>query len=156
MTSITTEIARIQHLTPKELRDKYLEVFGEPTRSANKDYLLKRIAWRIQANAEGDLPERARKRAAELARDADLRLNPPRADEHQDEPYVPAPQPGMPMPGTVLRRDYKGRIILVTVLDKGFEFEGESFRSLSAIAKHVTGAHWNGRLFFGLTGKVQS
>ena len=156
MTSIANEIARIQNLTPKELRDKYLELFGEPTRSCNKSYLIKRIAWRMQANAEGDLPERARKRAAELARDSDLRLNQPRVDEHQDEPYVAAPVPGMPMPGTVLRRDYKGRIILVTVLDKGFEFEGESFRSLSAVAKHVTGAHWNGRLFFGLTGKVQS
>ena len=151
MTNIATQIARLQHLTPKELRDRYLEVFGESTRSCNKDYLLKRIAWRLQANAEGDLPERVRKRAAELARDSDLRLNPPRADDHQDEPYVSAPQPGLPMPGTVLRRDYKGRTILVTVLEKGFEFEGEFFRSLSAIAKHVTGAHWNGRLFFGLT-----
>ena len=61
----------------------------------------------------------------------------------------------LPMPGTVLRRDYKGRTILVTVLDRGFEFEGEFFRSLSAVAQHITGAHWNGRLFFGLTGKGQ-
>lgn len=156
MKNIAAQIARLQHLTPKELRDKYLEVFGEPTRSANKDYLRKRLAWRMQSNAEGDLPERARKRAAELARDSDLRLNPPRTDVPQDEPYVPAPQPGLPMPGTVLRRDYKGRTILVTVLEKGFEFEGESFRSLSAIAKHVTGSHWNGRLFFGLSGKEKA
>ena len=78
MTSIATEIARIQHLTTRELQDKYLELFGEPTRSCNKSYLIKRNAWRMQANAEGDLPERARKRAAELARDADLRLNQPR------------------------------------------------------------------------------
>ncbi len=156
MKNIAAQIARLQHMTPKELREQYFTEYGEPSRSGNRDYLLKRIAWRMQANAEGDLPDRARKRAAELARDADLRLNPPRPVEHQDESYVAAPVPGMPMPGTVLRRDYKGRIILVTVQDKGFEFEGESFRSLSAIAKHVTGAHWNGRLFFGLTGKVQS
>ena len=156
MKNIAARIARLQQLTPKELREQYLTVYGEPSRSGNKSYLLKRIAWRMQANAEGDLPERARKRAAELARDSDLRLNPPRIDEHQDEPYVSAPQPGLPMPGTMLRRNYKGRTILVTVLDRGFEFEGESFRSLSAIAKHVTGSHWNGRLFFGLSGKVQS
>ncbi len=156
MKNIAARIARLQHMTPKELREQYLTVYGEPSRSGNRDYLLKRIAWRMQANAEGDLPERVRKRAAELARDSDQRLNPPRPVEHRDEPSVPAPQPGMPMPGTLLRRDYKGRTILVTVLDKGFEFEGEFFRSLSAIAKHVTGAHWNGRLFFGLSGKVQS
>ena len=156
MKNITARIAQLQHLTPKELREQYLTVYGEPSRSGNRDYLLKRIAWRMQANAEGDLPERARKRAAELARDSDLRLNPPRAEEHQDEPNGPAPTPGLPMPGTVLRRDYKGRIILVTVLDKGFEFEEEFFRSLSAIAKHITGAHWNGRLFFGLTGKEKA
>ena len=102
------------------------------------------------------MPDRARKRATELARDADLRLNPPRTDVRQDEPYVPAPQSGLPMSGTIMRRDYKGRTILVTVLDKGFEFEGESFRSLSAVAQAVTGSHWNGRLFFGLTGKEKS
>ena len=156
MKNIAAQIARLQRMTPKELREQYLTEYGEPSRSGNKSYLLKRVAWRMQSNAEGDLPERARKRAAELARDSDLRLNPPRPVEHRDEPYVPAPQPGMPMPGTVLRRDYKGRTILVTVLEKGFEFEGESFRSLSAIAKHITGSHWNGRLFFGLSGKVQS
>lgn len=156
MKNIAARIARLQHMTPKELREQYLTEYGEPSRSGNRDYLTKRLAWRMQANAEGDLPERARKRAVELARDSDLRLNPPRTDEHQPELSVPAPQPGLPMPGTILRRDYKGRTILVTVLDKGFEFEGEFFRSLSAIAKHVTGAHWNGRLFFGLSGKVQS
>ena len=156
MKNIAARIARLQQLTPKELREQYLTVYGESSRSGNKSYLLKRIAWRMQANAEGDLPERARKRASELARDADLRLNPPQVDVHQDETYVSAPQPGLPMPGTMLRRDYKGRTILVAVLDKGFEFEGEYFRSLSAIAKHITGSHWNGRLFFGFTGKEQS
>ena len=156
MKNIAAQIARLQRMTPKELREQYLTEYGEPSRSGNKSYLLKRVAWRMQSNAEGDLPERARKRAAELARDSDLRLNPPRPVEHRDEPYVSAPQPGLPMPGAMLRRDYKGRTILVTVLEKGFEFEGESFRSLSAIAKHITGSHWNGRLFFGFTGKEQS
>ncbi len=156
MKSIATQIARLQHLTPMELRDKYLTVFGEPSRSGNKSYLVKRIAWRVQANAEGGIPERAHKRAVELARDADLRLNPPRADQSCDEPPPPNRAPGQPMPGTVLRRDYKGRTILVTVLDRGFEFEGQSYRSLSAVARAVTGSHWNGRLFFGLTGKGAS
>jgi hypothetical protein len=50
----------------------------------------------------------------------------------------------------VITRDYKGRKLLVSVLDDGFEFEGRKFRSLSAIAKEVTGSHWNGVHFFGL------
>lgn len=56
----------------------------------------------------------------------------------------------LPKPGDVLSRNYKGRAVTVRVLEKGFEFEGRQFRSLSAIAKTVTGAHWNGLLFFGL------
>ena len=56
----------------------------------------------------------------------------------------------LPIPGTVLTRKYRGRLIEVTVLPKGFEWEGEVYRSLSAVAKAVTGSHWNGFLFFGL------
>ncbi len=56
----------------------------------------------------------------------------------------------LPPPGQWLRREYKGCEILVQVLEKGFEFDGKHYRSLSAIAKAVTGAHWNGHLFFGL------
>jgi hypothetical protein len=60
-----------------QLRQRYAEVFGEPTNAAHKTWLAKRIAWRLQASAEGDLSERARQRAAALANDADLRLSPP-------------------------------------------------------------------------------
>src|SRR6059058_1682379 len=70
-TSIEQTIACLGRMTPAQLRDKYLEVFGEPSRSGNRGFLFKRIAWRIQANAEGGLSERARRRAEELARDAD-------------------------------------------------------------------------------------
>ena len=56
----------------------------------------------------------------------------------------------LPRPGDVLSRRYKGRDVTVRVLESGFEFEGRRFRSLTAVAKAVTGAHWNGLLFFGL------
>ncbi len=65
-------------MTPTQLREKYVEVFGEATVTKNRTWLVRRIAWRLQALAEGDLSERARDRAAELARDADLRVLPPR------------------------------------------------------------------------------
>jgi hypothetical protein len=158
--NIAREVAALKRMTVKELRGQYVEVFGEATRSGNKDFLWKRIAWRMQANAEGGLTERARRRAEELANDADLRLRRP--------PDKPAPSPasttrkakvdfgdraGELMPGTVLTRPYRGRTITVTVLGDGFEFEGDVYRSLSAVAKTVTGSHWNGRYFFGLKGR---
>ena len=59
----------------------------------------------------------------------------------------------MPLPGTILRREYKGRTIKVAVLDNGFEYEGDIYRSLSAVAKVVTGTHWNGYHFFNLARK---
>jgi len=154
--NIAREVAALKRMTVKELRGRYVEVFGEATRSGNKDWLWKRIAWRMQANAEGGLTERALRRAEELANDADLRLRRP--------PDRPASSPasttrtakvdfgdraGELMPGTILTRPYKGRTITVTVLDNGFEFEGDVYRSLSAVAKAVTGSHWNGNYFFG-------
>ncbi len=85
-TNIVREVAAIRQMTVKELRGRYLEVFGEPARSGNRDWLWKRIAWRMQANVDGDLTERARQRAEELANDADLRMrrppDPPRPRWH--------------------------------------------------------------------------
>lgn len=75
--NIAKEVAVLGRMTVKDLRAKHIEVFGEATRSGNKDWLRKRIAWRMQANAHGDLSERARRRADELANDADLRLRRP-------------------------------------------------------------------------------
>ena len=77
-TKLFHEIQGLSRMTVGELRDKYVEVFGEQSRSFHKDFLRKRIAWRIQALAEGGLSERAKRRAAELANDADLRIRTPR------------------------------------------------------------------------------
>ena len=81
--NIAKEVAALGRLTVKDLRTKHVEVFGEATRSGNKDWLRKRIAWRIQANASGDLSERARRRAEELANDADLRTTAPKVKADQ-------------------------------------------------------------------------
>jgi hypothetical protein len=77
--NLVNEIAALKRLTVGQLRQRFAEVFGEATQASNRIWLVKRIAWRMQARAEGDLSERARRRAAELARDADLRLNPPQS-----------------------------------------------------------------------------
>jgi hypothetical protein len=75
--NIVNEVATLQRLSVGQLRQRFAELFGETTKASNRTWLIKRIAWRMQALAEGDLSERARRRAAQLARDADLRLNPP-------------------------------------------------------------------------------
>lgn len=157
------EILGLSRMTVGELRDKYLDVFGEETRSFHKEFLRKRIAWRMQALAEGDLSERARRRAEELANDADLRLRMPRdpakhgsAEEkaRTTTGRLVSRDPRLPLPGTLLARRFKDRDIVVNVLDDDFEFEGRRYKSLSAIAREVTGARWNGYLFFGLSGGI--
>jgi hypothetical protein len=75
--NIEMQVAALQGMTLADLRETYHEVFGEETRSRHKDFLRKRIAWRLQANEEGDLSERAKRRAAELANDADIRVRVP-------------------------------------------------------------------------------
>src|ERR1035441_1488540 len=79
--SVLKEIEGLRRLTVGGLRDKYREVFGEESRSNHKDFLFRRIAWRLQANAEGGLSERARRRALEIANDADLRIRAPKDRE---------------------------------------------------------------------------
>jgi hypothetical protein len=154
---ITNEVAVMERMTINELRAKFAEAFGEPTNGRHKQWLIKRIAWRLQANAEGDLSERALRRAMELANDAELRVTAPREPKlapnaEQRTITVSAKiQPSVALfPTMVLRREYQGRMILVTVLKEGFEFEGERYKSLTAITKVITGKHWNGHHFFGL------
>src|SRR5262249_5313889 len=118
-----------------------------------------RIAYRLQVLAEGDLSERARRRAAELANDADLRLIPPRerngaavvAEECTAVVELPIqPDNRLPPPGTMLTRDYKGVSVQVQVLPKGFLYQDQVYKSLSAVAKAITGSHCNGFAFFHL------
>ena len=165
MTTDATQclIEELEDLTVGQLRDRYAAVFGEPTRSGNRQWLLRRVAWRLQALAEGDLSDRARRRAAELARDADIRLRPPAdrgpalgADVRTVTGKVATRSDDrLPIPGGELTRTFKGTEYRVTVLQDGFEYDGTIYRSLSAVATAITGSHWNGYHFFGLTGPMK-
>ena len=157
--AVWAEIEDLRRLSMRALRAKYQELFGVATRSSNRQFLLRRVAWRLQVRAEGDLTERARRRAAELADDADIRLrapkefatelsakSPPSAVPHRfgrDRPLPPV--------GTVLTRHYRGQAIVVHVRANGFEYQGRHYHSLSAIARQVTGTRWNGLVFFHVT-----
>ena len=163
--SADVQLEALTTMTVTQLRARYLEVFGEPTKSGNKQWLYRRVAWRIQALAYGGLSERARHRAAELANDADIRVQAPRAIVLQrpsntnarvltmSGKIVASSDTRLPPPGSVLRRTWKNVDHEVTVLPTGFEYRGARYRSLSAIATAITGSHWKGFGFFGLIGK---
>jgi hypothetical protein len=157
--AVLAAIQELRSLNVIALRRKYQKVFGEESRSANKQFLYRRIAWRLQANSEGGLSERALRRAAAIVDDSDLRIRAPKG-------FLAGQVPGaapmvidrsqsqrdwrLPAPGTLLTRRLDDRQIVVKVLEDGFEFELRRYRSLSAIAREVTGTRWNGLLFFGL------
>ena len=158
--AILIEIENLRRTTLAGLRAKYREVFQEETRSRHREHLFRRIAWRLQALADGDLTERARGRAQEIVRDADLRMIAPpdfftvngeqirttRGDRNRREQ-----DSRLPLPGALLTRKWKGRTLLVEVLKDGFRYENRHYSSLSAIATAITGTRWNGLTFFGLT-----
>ena len=161
--NIEKEIATLERMTVGQLQDQFVEVFGEPVRSRHKKYLIRRIASRLQANAEGGLSERAQRRAEDLANVADVRVTPPRTTDPDDRlsratsksiGVRAAADPRLPNVGSQIIRKYKGRTITVTALADGFEHRGERYRSLTAVAKAITGSHINGFRFFGLEGRA--
>ena len=159
--NIDREVAQMRRMTIGELKTKFVEVCGEEPRSRNKQWLIKRLAWKLQARDYGGLSKAALRRAKEIADMcdlSDLRLTAPR--ESKVAASVVAAMTTstpldsrLPMPGTVITRKYKGRTLCVQVLADEFQFEGERFKSLSAVARRITGSAWNGYLFFGLTKK---
>jgi len=151
------DIQRISRTDPARLRELHRELFGCDHPVPNPGYLRRKITWQLQAQAEGGLPEAARERALAIARNVQLRgraraaadrgrTTPDRAVTTQ---IAPMHDPRLPMPGSFLVKDFKGRTIVVKVLDDGFEYDNRRFASLSAIAREITGTRWNGFLFFG-------
>jgi hypothetical protein len=160
--STLREIEELREAPLSRLREKHRELFGEEPRSKHKDQLFRRMAWRLQALAEGGLSEPAIRRADAIANEADLRIRPPAGMEDAHALMRAGSAGGrsrsrydrrIPSPGTILSRDFGGETITAKVLLKGFEYQGRCYRSLSAIACEVTGTRWNGLAFFGLTGK---
>jgi len=154
--TIAQELASLGQLATSALRARYLTLFGYEPLTGNRAWLVKRLGWRLQVQAEGDLSERARRRARELANDADLRLSPPPSATIHATPRRRASDkstsrdPRLPAVGQVLVRRYKGQMIRVQVVAQGFEYAGALYPSLSAVAKAITGCHWNGFHFFNL------
>ena len=151
--SLAAQVQALQTMTVRELRLEWEKVFGKPTKQRHRTYLWKRLARRLQ---QDQLPKLSPEEEAKVAEYRELiRQLPPERwfrGKQQSRPKTKKTvcDHRTPPPGSVVSRDYKGEEVIVKVLNDGFEYAGQVFRSLSAIAKEVTGTTWNGPAFFGL------
>ena len=151
--NIPNLINRLPQLSTAELAAEYERLYGRKPRYRNPVWMRKRIAYQVQVAAYGGLSGPARAELERLAADIQLPDAPTRANVREHKPKKPK---GHLRAGTTLQREWHGTSIRVEVLPDGFVYEGTHFKSLSAVAKHVTGQHWSGPRFFGLTRRSKS
>ena len=136
--STLSKITMLPKKSPQELNQLWRTLFNADPPQAGKDYLVRRLAYRVQELAHGGVSEAA---ASIL-------------DGLKPGKLMPGKQPKAesvtPAPGARLIREWNGVEYVVSVLDDGFEYNGCKYKSLSSIAKAITGTHWSGPLFFGL------
>jgi len=140
--TVAAQVRILQGMTVAQLQQRWFEVFGEPTRQRDREQMWKRLARKLQGDSEEAMIDQVCRRK-------------PRAKSplpRQRKARRPLRDRRLPPPGSAINRRYKGHEITVKVLDKGFEHQGQVYRSLSAVAREITGTNWNGYLFFGLTG----
>lgn len=144
------EILALNGKPIKELRAKYQKLFGEgKSIPGNKKFLIKRIAYKLQEFKYGGLSQEAKEKVGTLIKKFDP-INNKTATPAPKSGHKPTKDRRLPIPGTVITKVYKGKKLEVKVLENGFEYKGTVYRSLSGIAKDITGNGWNGFLFFGL------
>ncbi len=149
MKTITEAIAELRSMTVPELTARYEQLFGRPPRVKHREHLWRRCAWKIQEQRFGGLSKVAKRRLEELIGEIDLPLgDQQRTVSGRLNGHV---RPADHTVGTVFTRTWHGRDVRAVAVEGGYEYDGVVYRSLSAVAKAVTGSHWNGRLFFNLT-----
>ena len=136
--STLSEIATLPQKSPQELNLLWRKLFNADPPQAGKDYLVRRLAYRVQELSHGGVSSAA---ATILDGLKQGKLLPGKQ---------PKPEDVAPAPGARLIREWQGVEHVVSVLDSGFEYNGCKYRSLSSVAKAITGTHWSGPLFFGL------
>lgn len=145
-----------------ELRDRYHGLSSRKVSIKCKRWYIKRILWNMQASSAGDISEESRLLAKQIAADRPLRKSILRLREKVDTGdaatsrtvstvLTPQVDRRIPEPGASLVKTYKGQTIRVVVRSSGFEFNGEQYKSLTAIARAITGQRRiNGFQFFNL------
>ena len=144
--SVLKQVADLERASTADLQDRWRQLIGTEPPRYNREFLVKRLAYRIQELAYGGLSEATRQRMTKALEQAGL-------DElgGAGTRRKPAGQGhNLPVAGTRLVREWNGGRYEVTVVHGGFEYAGRRYRSLTAITKAITGTHWNGPAFFGL------
>ena len=155
---LSAEIAGLKELDLEGLRKRWRKLFRAAAPPHLPKYLLFRVlAYRIQANALGDLDRESVRFLDALARESELR----RAQPGYRRSKAPPPVPPVPdrrglKPGTILVREHAGLLHRVMTMEAGFAWNGVTYRSLSEVAQAITGTNWNGPRFFGLRAKRSS
>jgi len=144
--AIEEEVAALGDLSLVDLRQRWQQLFGNPApRSLRRALLIKACAYQLQVKAFGGLSAATKRRLRAVA------------DAARTGAAIPTATTLKIKPGTRLVRAWGGEVHTVTALARGFDYAGKRYRSLSAIAKEITGTNWNGHLFFGLKqGRIAS
>ena len=148
MSTISKQLLDLQHQDPARLAAAYVALFGKEPRVRNAAWLRRQVAWKLQERELGGLGDRAMARLGELMSRIDL---PVAAPDRRTTPVAQQRDAKGPSVGTTLVREWRDQRIIVEVRADGFVWNGINYKSLSACAKAITGASWNGNLFFGLT-----
>jgi len=144
------ELLALRELSMPELVAKYQEVYGRPARVKHREYLLKRVGWRLQERRTGGLSTVAKARLEALIAELGPLFGP--ETRTTSGRLVRPPKPGAPAPGATFVREWRGQRISVHVdADGACIWEGRPFKSLSAAACAITGSHVSGPAWFGLT-----
>jgi len=144
--AVLKQIADLERMTTSELQDRWLQLVGSDPPRYNREFLIRRLAYRIQELAHGGIALSAREKMNRLLDDGGYDEIGALKSSRREPPR----KRGLAVLGTRLVREWNGGRHEVTTVDGGFEFQGRRYRSLSAIAKLITGTHWNGPAFFGL------
>jgi hypothetical protein len=136
---IPARLAALKTASTPALKAQWRDLFDTEPPPFNRQYLVSRLAYRIQELAYGGLKPETVRRLEKLGEQVDGKGVSRR--KRQDR---------MPMAGTRLVREWQGVEHTVTVTTSGFDWQGRPYKSLSAIARAITGTRWNGPLFFGL------
>ena len=134
--SALSRIAALNDTPLKHLKTLWTELYDEKPPSNNRDYLIQHLAYRIQEVKYGGLSDKMQKKLQHMA------------EANLDQ--MPKSKADRPPIGTKLIRIYRGVEYQAIVLNDGFEYNGQKFKSLSKLAKHITGTNWNGKVFWGL------
>jgi len=149
------QIAALPGMSLNDLREKWRELFGTPPPGYSKAMMVRRLAYRIQELAQGGLSDSAQEHLRNVLEANGFNAK-GRFATGVYKRWRRRKRKGMPVIGTRLVREWNGDRYEVTVVHGGYEFNGRRYRSLTAIAKEITGTKRSGPVFFGLRGQDEN